>query len=109
MKFFEKVARKVMGRPVREETPHSEYMRLELEIEEIGVGHGLSLAEMKSMSQDELREALKLNEYNEMMDRFRKMSDLWYHLTEDERSYHKEQEQNMVFGWQGKVAGWRVF
>lgn len=90
-----KLARKKFG--VKDEAPQDEYMRLELEMEELAIANGMNLMEMLKIFDSELRSILGPEKYKELVSKYCRMADLWGLLSEEAQDYHKSCETK--FGW----------
>jgi len=89
MKLFEKLARKVMNRPAPKDTPHNEYMRLELDLEEMASLHAMTLKDLKdAIRYNHGEDTLTGDELQEASIKLERMKELWLELTPDERTYH---------------------
>lgn len=88
-----KLARKKFLKP-DEEDPVREYMRLELELEEICSPHAINLIEMKQMNRFELTSSFSAEETKQIDEHLLRMRQLWLILPASERQYLSSPDQS---------------
>lgn len=79
-----------------DEDPVREYMRLELELEEICSLHAISMSELKQMNQIEVQSSFDTEEIEPVESRLFRMRQLWPVLPQSERQYLSSPERNSV-------------
>lgn len=78
----------------KQEDPHSEYMHLQLELEDVAAENGLDIDQLKTGKND-LPEELR-NKIEEMVSR---MEELWLSLTLEQQSYHNQDHEDLFDNW----------
>ena len=90
-----KLAKKKFGKPEPEQ-PNHEYMRLELELEELCSLHALELKELKSMSKSSLYSLLGAEDAMKAEHHLARMKELWVTLPGEERAYMSSPDREVV-------------
>lgn len=90
-----KLVKKKWGKPEPEQ-PNHEYMRLDLELEEICSLHAMEMKELKSMSVSSLHSFLGAEDAMKVEHHLARMKELWGSLPGEERAYLSSPDREIV-------------
>lgn len=96
---MEKMARKIMGREKKPESPHDEYMRLALEVEEIAIMNGMTFSEINSFEHGSgIFKLGDTDDYYLAYSKIVQMKKLWDSLSAAEKVYHSGSDKEFFEG-----------